>query len=483
MLRRLFLCLVALVLLWAISVGLIGWRTQHNIEQGLAHFNTRISAIMGSDLSRANAHVHLEHYDRGWLTSTVRYQVELTDRQGDIQHYYLDDHIEHGPFPISMLRQGQFQPVLARSTARLEATPDMLDWLAPQANQDTPMVMTTHIGFSGKSESLLRFAPLHSPDGVSPQIRFSGGEARLEVSNQFRTSQLVGHIDSYQQIDDTTQEVVTLDGIDMDAHTSQLDGERGLDHHGQMLIHSLKITQGEDIPTLQLHEVQTSLGVSQRNPLMDIGLQYRVGQLDVGGAGLGQITLGMAVNRLDRDALVPLQVAWRKHADKLVQSGAAGLTKSEQQELASTLQAVLRHQPEWRLDPVIWQNEAGQSHASASVGLADGFDPDSDPDDWLLASIQQADLQISLNRPMMVALFEALAATESDTSGQATQLANELFDAYAESFRRLGLVTRVDDDVQLNIRVLPGENHVLLNDSEMTLEQLMLLGVGLLLQL
>src|SRR5690625_1105654 len=106
MLRRLFLCLVALVLLWAISVGLIGWRTQHNIEQGLAHFNTRISAIMGSDLSRANAHVHLEHYDRGWLTSTVRYQVELTDRQGDIQHYYLDDHIEHGPFPISMLRQG-----------------------------------------------------------------------------------------------------------------------------------------------------------------------------------------------------------------------------------------------------------------------------------------------------------------------------------------------------------------------------------------
>lgn len=483
MIKRVLLPVVALAILWLVSIWFIGWRTQQTIEQGLVHFNTRISTVLGSDLSRADAHVSIDNYTRGWLTSRVRYRVELTSRQGEVSHYFLDDVLEHGPLPWSRLRRGQFGPVLAHSVATLQTTPEMQAWLVSNGALDTPLRVTTDVGFGGKGRSRLQFAALSSPASEQPGVSFSGGELWLEVSDQFRASQLQGHFDRYQQTDDNTEEVITLAGIDIDAQTSQLaDSNNGLDHHGQVRIASLAVSQGEDIPGLRLRGIQASLATSQRHALMDIGLQYQVDQVTLDSADIGQLVLGMTVNRLDREALTALQENWLAQAGAMEPSGFAGLSETSRETLAAQLKAVLRHQPEWRLDPLVWQNEAGQSHASAALLLQDAIDESTGPDDWLLQGIRQAELQINLNRPMVVALFESLAANDSGSAADGAQLGEELFDAYAKSLERLGMVTRTGDDVQLDLRVVPGQNHVLLNESEITLEQLFLLGAGLFLQ-
>src|SRR5699024_945075 len=265
MVKRYLLPVIALVVLWVASVWLIGWRTQHAIEDGLVHFNERISTIISSDLSQADAQVSIEQYSRGWSTAHVRYRVTLTDRHGENTHYFLDDVLEHGPFPWSMLRQGQFRPVLAYSEATLEATPDMHAWLAPDSGMETPLHITTEVGFRGKAQSRLQLSALASPPDESTHIAFSGGELFLEVSDQFRTSQLRGHFDRYRQRDDHSEEVITLTGIDVDAQTSQLAESDGLDHHSQMRVESLAISQGEGIPPMMLQGIETSLATSQRH--------------------------------------------------------------------------------------------------------------------------------------------------------------------------------------------------------------------------
>lgn len=482
MLKRYLLPIVAVLAIWMATVWGIGWQAQRTIEQGLVHFNNRVSTVLSSDLSRADAHVSIAHYQRGWLTSRVRYDVALTDRHGKVEHFILDDVLEHGPFPWSMLRDGQFRPVLAYSTARLQPTPGMQEWLAPEATTDTPLQVLSEIGFGGKGRSALSFAPLASPSEAGLEIAFSGGTVDLEVTDQFRVSRLQGHFDSYRQSDSQTEEIITLSDINIDAQTSQLAQENGLDHQSEMHIGELEVTQGDDIPALQLKGIQTSLATSQRGRLMDIGLQYYADHILINAADAGQLTLGMAVNRLDREALTELQTHWRDRAKHRPESGGNQTPESAQEDLAQAWRRVLFHEPEWRLDPLIWQNQAGQSHASAAVWLQDTFSDDATPDDWLLQSIRQADLEISLDRAMVIELFRQLADDASEDTGQGAELGAELFDTYADSLSRLGWVARTETGVQLAISVFPGENHVLLNDTEITLEQLMLLGMGLFLQ-
>ncbi|MDH0060171.1 YdgA family protein [Stutzerimonas stutzeri] len=74
----------------------------------------------------ADVSLTLLSFERGLLSSTARYQIDIdvADDDGNTEHYalLLNDRLEHGPFPVSRLSRGQLMPVAAQSHFELERT-------------------------------------------------------------------------------------------------------------------------------------------------------------------------------------------------------------------------------------------------------------------------------------------------------------------------------------------------------------------------
>lgn len=100
----------------------------------------------------ADTSVTLLSFERGLLSSAARYQVDINvpDDEGNDRQYTLlfNDHLEHGPFPISRLARGQLMPVAAQSRFELERTP-LTQKLFDAAAGETPLVGDVTIGYDG----------------------------------------------------------------------------------------------------------------------------------------------------------------------------------------------------------------------------------------------------------------------------------------------------------------------------------------------
>ncbi|HLR77500.1 MAG TPA: DUF945 family protein, partial [Burkholderiaceae bacterium] len=218
--------------------------------------------------------------------------------------------------------------------------------------------------------------------------------------------------------------------------------------------------------------------------LLDAGIRYEAGRILVDDTDLGKMTAAASINRLDVPALTDLQTRYADMArevgrDTLLEFD---LSPEQQAQLQEALRLVLAPGPTLSVDALDWTNASGALRAAASVSLRDPGDVETDHSVQLLRElIEQADLELSVDRAMVVELFRQVVGRDADDREQAGELGGMLFDDYAALLSGIGLMTLNNGTLGMSLQALPGQDRVVLNGETLTTEQLMILALGLML--
>lgn len=472
---------VAVGALYVGSTWYVGKQAQQAIEQGVAQINERVVKMLGPDLSASQFHIQIEAYERGVLSSSGRYVIHTSDSDGQPMQYVMHDHLQHGPFPLDLLKKGVFAPQLGYSRAQMEVTPAIREWF-DASEADTPLAAETRVGFGGQGISTWAFAPFELERGQQ-HISFSGGTLQVAFNKGVNNNTASGQFDRYSMVDSALGEHIELRNIQLGSTTREVAAGH-FEHHSTARVKLLTFWVNHDMQPVHIEDLDVALASTQQQHLLDAGIRYDAARILVEGSDLGRMTASGAVNRLDIPALTALQNTYaelaRKHGGDPNEPFEP--TLEEQQLLEAQLRPILAAGPRLVLDPLEWTNPAGRVHANASVSLRDPGDVD---DAFLPEVLRQlvdsASLHLSVDRAMVVELFRQVAGGNEDEQEQAGEFGGMLFDQYAEILGGIGLATLSNGTLSLSLEATPGEDRFVLNGDVLTTDQLMILMLGLML--
>lgn len=473
--------IVAAGVVWTGSAWYVGKEARRVISDGVAQANERVVTMLGPDLNSSHFRIEIRDYEQGIFSSSVRYAVHTVDSDGKPMEYLLQDQLQHGPFPLGAIRAGDFAPMLAYSRAEMVVTPDVREWFGDEPGQ-VPFRAETRVGFAGAGRSDWTFAPfefVHDQRRVS----FSGGHVQLEFTGGVNNNVGTGHFDRYSLIDSAAGEHLELRDISLDSVTRQL-ADRHVEHNSSAQVKSMAFWVAGDMKPAMVEGLDVVLSSTQRDRLLDAGIRYEAGRILVDDTDLGKMTAAASINRLDVPALTDLQTRYADMArevgrDTLLEFD---LSPEQQAQLQEALRLVLAPGPTLSVDALDWTNASGALRAAASVSLRDPGDVETDHSVQLLRElIEQADLELSVDRAMVVELFRQVVGRDADDREQAGELGGMLFDDYAALLSGIGLMTLNNGTLGMSLQALPGQDRVVLNGETLTTEQLMILALGLML--
>ena len=162
------------------------------------------------------------------------------------------------------------------------------------------------------------------------------------------------------------------------------------------------------------------------NNLLDGVLRYDFGQIAVGKADLGSISLAIKGQRLDttarRRCCAEYEGIKAKHG--VADDDDFLMTDAESVTMHNRSIALLASDPSVSIDPLVWENNKGRSAITLNVDLTHPADETSAVAglDALLAQIvKRVDLNFSISRPMFIQ-----AVAQSQQGSADSQQADEL---------------------------------------------------------
>lgn len=433
----------SIVILAAAYTGLawyVGKEAETTIRTAVEQANQRIGKMLGPDAALAAPVLQIQGYQRGVFSSQARYSFTL-DENGERVEFSLQDHMQHGPFPWDLLKQGSFTPLLAYSRSQLIDTENVKRWF-DAARGAMPLKTDTRIGFGGSGTTLWEFSPLEwAHDG--DRLSFSGGRMQVRFSKQLRDSEGEGEFASLVVGHSQGGETVSLNDIRLDSRSTTA-ADDTVQMNSTLQVSEIVI---DDMASerLTLEQVSVLLESSQKAALLDGALRYDVQRVRVGEIDLGSLSIGGKVARLDFEALSALLSEYDAIARE---HGVEGdeefdLTPEDEARLLARVVPVLASSPELALQPVIWRNEQGESSLSFAARLQPLGEQGGAPaqQDALAGSLREIRFELALSRPMLLQVISR-AAGGAEEGRQFEMLAAMMFDAYVSRLAEQGVVRR-----------------------------------------
>lgn len=447
----------------------VGKQAQTTVERAVAQANERFAKVLGTDLGGSELKLGISDYQRRFFSSDVTYALSLKDEDGKPVELILRDHMQHGPFPLDALRAGDFKPMLAYSQSQLVASPATQKWFDSQKGA-SPMQIATHIGFGGTGKSVWTFAPVEVVEGED-KISFSGGTIDVKFSNDFNDNTATGRFDAFSLNNQQTGNNLTIKNIQANSVTTS-SAQTDIKTQSSATIDSLVIGNVDE-GAVTIDKLSVNVDSQQKDKLLDGSVRYDFGRLAVDNIDLGSLAVGGKVQQLDVTALTSLAAEYdaiaAKHGvsddDELV------LTEAEEAVLRQKLMAVLASNPVVAIDPLVWKNAKGESHAALQVNLASPGNAQEQRVDVLLAEIlKRVKFDLALSKPMFIQAF-GQAQGDPQQKQQMEMLGAMVYDQYMARLVEVGLVT-VDGDTAA-AAILYENNQVNLNGKAMSVAELM----------
>jgi len=448
---------VVLALAYTAGSWYVGQQAQKAIEESVDQANQRVIKILGPDFNGSGLNIAISEYKRHVFSSDVVYSLRLKDVDGEPLEYLLSDHLQHGPFPVGALKDGQFAPLLAYSKARMIPSGATQKWF-DSLNGESPVEVVTKVGFSGQGQSTWQFKPLDvAAEGEA--FKFSGGAVEVTFSNNFENSATRGRFESFSLVSAADDEKVQFNGIAF-SNDTVTSGEKHVKVQSSATIDSLDVSAGGG-PGIQVEKMTIGLDSQQNDNLLDGSLRYDFGRIKVDDVDLGSVSVAANATRLDAAALGALTAEYdaikARHGVK--DDGILDLTEAESEVLRGKLLDVLASNPSLAIEPATWKNDKGESVVSIRLDLngpADkGAAAQSTLDAFLPGILKLVSLDISVSRPMFVKAFGQLQ--EEVPAGQAEDLGAMIFDQYAGKLAQAGLAQVEGDKAASSIRYENGE--------------------------
>jgi len=451
--------LAGVVVLYAAAAWYVGMRAESMVEELVERGNARLTRMLGES---AAGHAHISDYQRGVFSSQLRYTLDLDGLGlgGDApQTVEFQIDLQHGPFPWSLVRGGDFAPQLIAGHIRLLPTPLTQPWF-DVAGEDA-LRAQARVGFSQDGRAQVTIAPIVlEQDGNA--LRFSGAQLNVTYVNQFADSEVSGGFASLDITEDGQDRVRVRDAT-ITGRTHQDDDVAQSESH--LEIASIRVSL-DDVPESHVEAFGIDFALEQAGSLMDYSVQYRLGKTNILGRDLGAFDLGISAKQVDVLAVMALS-----HLLESVEPGLTGV-EIDRDELEAQVGNLLKAQPTIILDPLRWRTDKGESRAALTADLFLPQEDDAvDFDDFGLQYLRQANVSLEVSRTMVLHVAQLLQKNANPLSRAMFAM---LFEQYANRLQRAGLVQIDGDTVSLRASYRGEDESIELNGERMSLDELIL---------
>ncbi|MDS1141017.1 YdgA family protein [Pusillimonas sp. SM2304] len=450
----------------------VGKEAQKTIEDAIAQANQRVDALLGpASAGTPSVKLSIDDYQRRFFSSDVTYTLHINDENKGPIDITMQDHLQHGPFPLQALRTGSFAPMLAHSQARLVATPATQAWVDSQKG-GSPLLVETHVGFGGAGQSTWTFMPAEVA-GNGQQFSFSGGTVNMAFSNDFNDSTSTGQFASFKLDNAQTGDQLQAQNIRIDSQ-NRAGPDSQVQTQSRATVDRLRISNSNaDDEAVSIEQAMIGVESQQAGTILDASVEYGFGRIVVGDIDLGSLSLAGRTRQLDLAALAALASDYEaiaaKHGGQIGQEQA--LSREEAGLLRDRLAALLASDPSIAIEPLIWKNDKGESKASLQVDLTDPQSADAQTMDALFVQgLKQVKFDLSLSKPMFIQAF-GQAESDAEKKLQMEMLGAMIYDQYVGRLQAAGLV-KIDGDAAA-ASMLYEKDMVNVNGQAMTVPEFM----------
>lgn len=438
------------------SAWYLGKKAEAEIYSQVEQLNAAVATHLAVNLEESQAKLRVVSYDRHWFSAKINYELVVQDAEQKHQILF-QDHLRHGPLPLTALGQGQghWRPMLAYSELTLLPTDTVQTWFEAAQNQ-APLVAKTVIGLDGATQSQLDFAPLDYSDAAGNKLTATAAQAQIQYQSKKEQLRVQADLPSLSWLEGEDKTQIQLLGTTLESNLSGFSSAQQASARIQST--QLRMDWGQSTQVV-VDNLKMISDYALHNELLDSAVQYDLGQIYIDDHDLGQVVLAVDVKRLDYQVLNALS----QHPD---------LEQMDEEAIRPYAQKLLAHRPEVNLNQLTLSNPAGTSELVLRMHLAPtALDEDVSAGIDLAHYVESLQMQLQTSRSMIQGYF----AEESILSS----LADMLLARSAEQLQEVGLVEYDGDALRFALQFDAQSNQLLLNQKPITAEELAYLIIAM----
>jgi uncharacterized protein YdgA (DUF945 family) len=463
-----------LVCAWAAGAWYTGQRLESRASDYLARLNDTLAEQKNLKIT-----VSQLAYERGWFSTEARYEIKVSKKSAPdapVSGLQLSSRFEHGPFPISALARGQFQPLRAYARAQTLETDDLKQWLKASQGQ-TPLTADVALGYDGQAKFDAHLAPLRvTEDGGV--VEFGGADLTGSLHVKARVLEAVLTVPKFSldvpgvRSGGRVQVDLTDSRLDFHTRPNAFDIQSG----GVALQIERLVMHSGETGKLDMTASKLAAGVrsGEDEKFMRGELYLNTQNLLLSGLDFGSQSVAFKLGRVDGSALKSAMDAYAR--DQQLARNAEPATPEQKKEGSDAIKALILAKPTLDLDDLHWTTGKGSSAlsihtewgmpAASPLMLGIGAAPA-----LQMLKLLRADLRV--NKAMAVELG-ALTLQAAGKSAQAAQeQAEREVNEGAAELLKLGLLeeeagvlkSRVEfgrEEITINGKPIPPELHAAL---------------------
>jgi|GEM_PF-7128777 len=452
---------VTLGVIWAGSTWYIGKQIETRKDETI----TQINALLAERFPAQKLSVSAVDYHRGFFSSTAQI-VFQSAQTGEDAVFSPDDklvfntNIEHGPFPVSALKQFNLVPSLAQVHSEL-VNNKLTQAMFVATSGHTPLVTDSVIGLSGGSDSTIRLAALNIPkqeDGSTIKSE--------EFKIQLNTDKSGDNIQSSGSLPLLTFNVKDENGAfnNMQLNDLTFKGNRVLSASGlpigdsSLAVKKFTLTIGNEGSTA-VSDLTLNSNAQESQGKYAGTVKYHASSIQYNNAELGSSDLQLSLKNLDAKVLKAAADEYRTIFQGLMsgeQSGDSAENIAENaadaaiERLGKHVQSLLQGGPVFSIDTLKLKNNSGESDFNFAITLKNGgLTPDSinNIQQALTKSIQQLSAHLSINQPMAEELVQQFYLANGVAIEDAKSMAKQNIAGVAALGEMTQLVAHKDNNV------------------------------------
>lgn len=458
MIKKLIAAIALLTGLLVIYCGasfLSGLRIQSQSYGAIDAINIHLARTW-SDQVRISA----RDYQRGVFSSEATYALTLPPirHAADAQkrEILFVNRITHGPLPIANLLKADFSPVGGIIATETLPTPWTEQLFNAEAKQGF-ITGHTRIDLNGHATLNWSSTPFEFRQDA---LRLKLGSAQLNAHIGPRFIQRKG--DFALESLNLTDGLTTLDIKTIKLHTTATIGASGL----PLGLHVREIGRltwaSVNTPTLELEKFKIRTELKDEDADISGETDIQIGALSIAQQKLGAFKLALSYDKLSERSLAPLAETYNRLMTRNLFNilEPEPLSTAELKKIWIYVQGLLKSNPNFRLNPLVWETPEGKSQLTLSTSLNpaelanSGIGLRENP-------IQSLDATLTISQPMVNALvlqsFQKPGSSPAKAKGLADRESKRLADMAVQL--KLGRVQNgrlvshfnvLDDELRIN---------------------------------
>lgn len=428
---------VALGAIWTGSA----WFTGKKIESQSKDFISNLNATIKAQYPDQDVVTTLKSYQRGIFTSKASLEIKINSN--DKLTLLFDQNIDHGPFPLELIKQGNIAPAMAFMRAELKQTPPV-NKLFAQKSDISPIQITSGIGYRGGLDSTIDIAPNSVMIDDDKQIIFSTEGARLNIKNDNR-----------------------LDAINLSLYIKKIEAKKGsVDGSSLFTLSDLNYSSDSRLNEQQLRfgNVHISIGdmafenklsmagvniesnSESKNNSAFVKLNHSIEQIKLGNRPFGKLALATRLYNIDTPSL------------KALNNSLESVSRPDLQ-IFSLLNVfeknahnLLKREPGYDLTPLTLENEKGKSQLNFSFQLQDSsLEKKRDPASIVRDFVKKLDFNFDVSNEMLKESILRITALDKLNDKEAEAEAQKKFEEISTFLKAFELVKEENGHLVSNL--------------------------------